>query len=133
MRQRWNGRVIEVSRTTFVQIAMMETKLSFPSGWESSTSWQRAQSRKNAKNPVNEKEWIVKCGDGDRHRVGFYVSESTPMVQCDCNGYHYFGICAHILYLWWMWVRGEAVITDIDTGKQLCYPPAWIEIGDNNE
>jgi hypothetical protein len=111
----------------------METKLTFPDGWESSTSWKRAQSNQNSKNPVNEKEWIVKCKDGDRHRVTFYIKNSSPSVQCDCKGYHYFGCCAHILSLWWDWVRGKAVVTDIDSGKQLLYPPFWIEVSDNDE
>lgn len=112
---------------------MMETKLSFESGWEKSTSWQRAQSRHNEKNPVNEREWIVQCGNGKRHRVTFYITKSSPTVGCDCNGFRYYGICAHILFLWWDWVRGDAVVTDIDSGKKLLYPPAWLEIGDNNE
>lgn len=102
--------------------------LVFPSNWTLSTSWRRAQSADASKNPLTDQEWMVQIDDGDRHRVTFAVENSEIVADCDCDGWTYRDWCAHVAHLWWCWVRGQAVVTDIDTGRNLTMPPAWLTV-----
>lgn len=108
----------------------MSTKLTLSDGWATSTSWRRGQSSRSAKNPITDAEWLVRVGDGDRHRVLFTIEAGDLVANCDCDGWHYDGWCAHVAKLWWDWSRRRLIVTDQQTGKNHRSPPVWLDVTD---
>jgi hypothetical protein len=111
-------------------------RLQFPSGWTTSTSWQRAQAAPSAVGPVNPAEFDVLLGGDDgkegvtRHRVLFAVYEGDLVAECDCDGHHFRDWCAHVALLWWKWSREQLGVTDLDTGETYLSPPWWFSVDD---
>ncbi|OYR86254.1 hypothetical protein DJ71_06605 [Halorubrum sp. E3] len=110
-------------------------RLSFPSGWTTSTSWQRAQSAPSNVSPATPAEFIVLMGDADgaalsRHRVLFTLYEGDLRAECDCDGHRFRDFCAHVALLWWQWSRDDLGVTDLDTGRTHLSPPWWLSIDD---
>jgi hypothetical protein len=70
--------------------------IDLPDDFGDSTSWQRARDEESTVEPINRAEWMVRVGDGDRHRVVFGTRSGTPVGECDCKGYTHHGWCAHL-------------------------------------
>jgi hypothetical protein len=103
--------------------------LSMPDDWTLSTPWQRAQQEIDDGGAINDAERIVSLSDGDDyHRVLWALKSRTLVAECDCQGYHYNGWCAHVASLWWQWVRGQIVVAHLDTGREYPAPPAWLRL-----
>lgn len=110
----------------------------FPSGWQNSSSWRRAQTAPASVTPSNHPaEWVVLMGrEGDRdelgdpHRVTFALVEGTLRAECNCDGYRYRDFCAHVALLWWRWCRGRLDVTDVDAETIYQSPPCWLRIPD---
>lgn len=107
-------------------------RLHFPADWTLSTSWQRAQSADSMTERVTPATWDVVLGSGDCHRVLFTVYDGAPRAECDCPGHNYHDWCAHVAHLWWRWVRGDLVVTDLDSGSRYLTPPAWVRVDDES-
>ncbi|OYR60435.1 hypothetical protein DJ80_15415, partial [Halorubrum ezzemoulense] len=77
-------------------------RFQFPSGWTTSTSWRRAQAAPSQVGSVNPAEFDVLLGreddenDFSKHRVLFAVYEGDLVAECDCDGHHFRGWCAHV-------------------------------------
>jgi len=104
-------------------------QLTFPDDWTLSASWRRAQEEADAGGPVSAAERVVLLGEGEPHRVLFTIYEGTLRAECDCDGYHYRGWCAHVASCWWRWVRSDLAVTDLDTGQTHLSPPWWLSVG----
>ena len=103
--------------------------LSMPDDWTLSTAWQRAQSEADSGGPINDAERMVVLSDGEGvHRVTWALKGETLLADCDCRGYRYHDWCAHVAALWWQWVRGQIVVTHLDTGREYPTPPAWLSL-----
>ena len=111
-------------------------RLRFPSGWTTSTSWRRAQAAPSEVGAVNPAEFDVLLGREDdesalsKHRVLFAVYEGDLVAECDCDGHHFRGWCAHVALLWWKWSREQLGVTDLDTGETYLSPPWWFAVDD---
>jgi len=106
--------------------------LRFPEDWTLSESWQRAQTERDRGSAIRQHgiERIVWLEDGDPHRVTFVVSGECLRAECSCDGYRYRDICAHLLSLWWRWVRGEIVVPHQQLDRQFTEPPCWLHVED---
>ena len=109
--------------------------LSMPEDWTLSTAWQRAQREDDAGGPINDAERMVSLSGGDSpHRVTWALRGRTLIAECDCRGHQYHGgWCAHVASLWWQWVRGEIVVSHLDTGRDYSEPPSWLRLDDDPE
>lgn len=107
--------------------------LSMPEDWTLSTSWQRAQRESDDGGPINDAERLVYLTESETpHRVLWALQGRTLLAECDCQGHQYNdGWCAHVASLWWQWVRGDVVVTHLDTGRQYPEPPAWLRLDDD--
>jgi hypothetical protein len=88
--------------------------IDLPDDFGDSTSWQRARDEESTVEPINRAEWMVRVGDGDRHRVVFGTRSGTPVGECDCKGYTYHEWCAHLAAMLLAYVREEIVVGDLD-------------------
>jgi len=88
--------------------------LDLPDDFGSSTSWQRARDEETAIEPINRAEWMVRVGDGDRHRVVFGTRSGTVVAECPCKGYVHHDWCAHVAAMMLAYVRDEVVVADLD-------------------
>ncbi|MEA5388353.1 helix-turn-helix domain-containing protein [Haloarculaceae archaeon H-GB11] len=106
--------------------------LSMPDEWTFSTPWRRAQVEIDQGGPVNDAERMVRLSDGSGvHRVTWALRGRSLVAECDCSGHKYNnGWCAHVASLWWQWVRGQVVVTHLDTGREYPQPPAWLRLDD---
>jgi len=104
---------------------------SMPEDWTLSTPWQRAQEETDHGGPINDAERMVMLDEGDPHRVTWTLKGRTLLAECDCTGYEFHGgWCAHVASLWWQWVRGEIIVSHVDTGREYATPPAWLRLDD---
>ena len=85
-----------------------------PDDFAESTSWQRAKNEQTQIEPINRAEWMVRVGDGDRHRTVFGTRSGTPIGECGCKGYTNHGWCAHVAAVFLAYVREEIVVADLD-------------------
>lgn len=69
---------------------------------------------------------------GDPHRVLFTLYDDDLAAECDCDGYRYRQWCAHISLLWWRWVRGRLVVTDLNADENHQFPPRWLSVNDES-
>jgi hypothetical protein len=67
--------------------------LDLPDDFGDSTSWQRAREEETTIEPINRAEWMVRVGDGDRHRVAFGTRSGTVVAECPCKGYTHHDWC----------------------------------------
>ena len=84
-----------------------------PEDFGDSTSWQRARDEETTIEPINRADWMVRVGDGDRHRVVFGTRSGTPVGECDCKGHTHHGWCAHLAAMLLAYVREEIVVADL--------------------
>lgn len=89
-------------------------EVELPDEFGDSTSWQRARDEETRVEPINRAEWMVRVGDGDRHRVVFGTRSGTPVGECDCKGYTHHEWCAHLAAMMLAYVREEIVVADLD-------------------
>jgi hypothetical protein len=90
-------------------------EVDLPDDFADSTPWSRARQEDTVVSPINRAEWMVKVGDGDRHRVAFGTVSGQPVGECDCKGYAYNdGWCAHLAAAFLAYVRQEIVVADLD-------------------
>ncbi|WP_225334898.1 sigma-70 region 4 domain-containing protein [Halomicrobium urmianum] len=105
-------------------------RLRFPDGWQMSESWRRAQRESDRGSAVNDAERMVWLeGSEQPHRVTWALAGQTLRAECDCASSRYRGWCAHLASLWWRWIRGEIVVTHLDTGREYRTPPTWLRFG----
>ncbi|MFB6188491.1 MAG: SWIM zinc finger family protein [Halapricum sp.] len=107
--------------------------LSMPDDWTLSTAWQRAQDEEDRGGPINDAERMVRLsGSESVHRVTWALRGRTLIADCGCRGHQYHGgWCAHVASLWWAWVRGEIVVSHLDTGREYPLPPTWLRLDDD--
>lgn len=89
-------------------------EIDLPDDFGETTSWQRARSEETRVEPLNRAEWMVRVGDGDRHRVAFGTRSGQPVGQCDCKGYTHHEWCAHVAAVFLAYVRDDIVVADLD-------------------
>lgn len=105
--------------------------LRFPDGWDTSTSWKRAQRENCECSPINDAEWMVSMETSeDYHRVVFVLDGPRLLAECSCLGHRYRGWCAHVAKLAWLWSCGEILVTHRQTGRGYRLPPRWMQFGD---
>jgi len=108
--------------------------LRFPDGWTFSESWQRAQTEADAGGPITDAERMVFLEESESpHRVVFALASQTLRAECECASGRFRGWCAHLASCWWRWVRGEIVVTHLDTGREYRTPPAWLRLDEQGE
>jgi len=107
--------------------------LSMPDDWTLSTPWQRAQEERDEGGAVNDAERMVFLSGSDYpHRVTFALRGRTLLADCDCKAHRFNdGWCAHVASLWWQWVRGQIVVSHLDTGREYPAPPSWLRLDDD--
>lgn len=86
-----------------------------PEDFGQSTSWERAKNEPTKTARVGRAEWMVRVGDGDRHRVLFALEDGHMVGDCDCRGYQYHAWCAHLAALVLAYVRQDVVPADVAT------------------
>jgi hypothetical protein len=90
------------------------SEVELPDDFGDTTSWQRARDEETRIEPINRAEWMVRVGDGDRHRVVFGTRSGQPVGECDCKGYTHHEWCAHLAAMMLALVRQEIVVADLD-------------------
>jgi hypothetical protein len=93
------------------------SEVELPDDFGDSTSWQRARDEETHVEPINRVEWMVRVGDGDRHRVVFGTRSGQPVGECDCKGYTHHEWCAHLAAMMLGYVRQEIVVADLDADR----------------
>ncbi|WP_336001438.1 SWIM zinc finger family protein [Halorientalis halophila] len=106
--------------------------LSMPDDWTLSGPWQRAQEETDEGGPINDAERMVYLSGSDYpHRVTFALQGRTLLADCDCKAHRFNdGWCSHVASCWWQWVRGEIVVSHVDTGREYRSPPGWLRLDD---
>lgn len=89
-------------------------EIDLPDDFSESTSWQRARDEETRVEPINRAEWMVRVGDGDRHRVVFGTRSGMPVGECDCKGHSHHGWCAHVAAIFLAYIRDDVVVADLD-------------------
>jgi hypothetical protein len=114
-------------------------RLTFPEGWTTSGSWERAQRAPAYTGPANPAEFDVllgyvdRAGFGETRRVLFTIYGGDLRAECSCDGYAFRSWCAHVAHLWWRWVRSDLGVVDLGTGRTHLSPPAWLTVEDRTE
>jgi len=90
--------------------------LRFPSDWQLSGSWQRAQEADSvlgSDGPLRFSVMIRRdSGEwGTRHHVLFCIHDGELRSECDCKGWKHRQWCSHVALLWWRWVRQDLGVT----------------------
>jgi hypothetical protein len=101
--------------------------LRFPDDWTLTDSWRRAQTEADSGSRINDAERMVWLDESDEpHRVVWALSGNTLRAECDCASAQYRGWCAHLASCWWQWVRGQIVVSHLETGREYQMPPSWL-------
>lgn len=88
--------------------------LDLPDDFGDSTSWQRAKTEATKIEPINRAEWMVRVGDGDRHRVAFGTRSGIVVAECPCKGYTHHEWCAHVAAMMLAYIRDDVDVADPD-------------------
>lgn len=110
----------------------------FPDGWQTGASWHRAQAAPADVSPDGPAQFSVLLGYpgrdefGDRRRVTFAILDGQLVAECDCDGWHYRGWCAHVAHLWWRWSQRDLSVVDLNTGRTWTSVPSWLRVDDRD-
>lgn len=112
-----------------VTIETTTSPLTFPNGFEMSTSWERAQQEHDSGGWINDAERMVWLDNSaEPHRVTFVLCGRVLRVDCGCKAHHYRDWCAHVASCWWDWINGKLSVSHMQTGKEYHFPPQWLDV-----
>lgn len=100
---------------------------------DGNTSWHRARTEETLVSRIGRAEWMVRVGDGDRHRVLFALDDEHMLGECDCRGYQHHDWCAHLAALVRRYVRDEVTPADVSTPIDEEVHHLWTAVPDGGD
>jgi hypothetical protein len=128
------------TKQTDVLISLLSqaNQLTLPEGFETSSSWKRAQQSTDIIGSRNAGQWQISLPRLDGTLGGDYcvtfclqsdeykheqANESRILADCSCKAYEFRDICCHVLYFWWRFCQHNLFVYDIETREYHQSPP----------
>lgn len=116
-------------------------QLILPKGFESSSSWRRAQQSIDIVGSRNLGQWQISLPRQDGTIGGDYcvtfvlesqqhTQESHILADCSCKGFEFDNLCCHVLYFWWQFCQHNLLVYDIETREYHQSPPQNLTLDD---
>lgn len=141
------------TKQTDVLISLLSqaNQLTLSEGFETSSSWKRAQQSTDIIGSRNAGQWQIslprldgtlggdycvtfclqsdECVHEHKHEQG---DESRILADCSCKAYEFRDICCHVLYLWWRFCQHNIFVYDIETREYHQSPPQSLNLRESH-